>query len=64
MQKRRLGQTDLAVSALCLGTMTWGEQNDEAEAFAQMDRARAAGINFEKLIAPACPLTPPPRTVT
>lgn len=46
MQKRRLGQTDLAVSALCLGTMTWGEQNDEAEAFAQMDRARAAGINF------------------
>ncbi|MGK9067495.1 NADP(H)-dependent aldo-keto reductase [Stutzerimonas chloritidismutans] len=46
MQLRQLGRTDLNVSALCLGTMTWGEQNDQQEAFAQLDRARAAGINF------------------
>ena len=43
---RPLGRTGLQVSALALGTMTWGEQNSEAEAFAQIDRARAAGINF------------------
>ncbi|GAB6388063.1 NADP(H)-dependent aldo-keto reductase [Stutzerimonas marianensis] len=46
MQMRQLGRTDLQVSALCLGTMTWGEQNDQQEAFAQLDRAKAAGINF------------------
>ncbi len=43
---RPLGRTGLQVSALALGTMTGGEQNSEAEAFAQIDRARAAGINF------------------
>lgn len=46
MQYRELGQTGLSVSLLCLGTMTWGEQNSEAEAHAQLDRAAAAGINF------------------
>jgi aryl-alcohol dehydrogenase-like predicted oxidoreductase len=46
MDYRRLGRTDLNVSALCLGTMTWGEQNSEPEAFAQIERAKAAGINF------------------
>ncbi len=46
MQKRRLGRTDLTVSALCLGTMTFGQQNTEAEAHAQLDRALEAGINF------------------
>ncbi|UUD63073.1 NADP(H)-dependent aldo-keto reductase [Pseudomonas seleniipraecipitans] len=46
MEYRPLGQTDLNVSALCLGTMTWGEQNDAPEAFAQIDRAKAYGINF------------------
>ncbi|MGE4406581.1 NADP(H)-dependent aldo-keto reductase [Pseudomonas sp.] len=46
MELRRLGRSDLEVSALCLGTMTWGEQNSEADAFAQIDRAKAAGINF------------------
>jgi aryl-alcohol dehydrogenase-like predicted oxidoreductase len=46
MQKRRLGRTDLEVSALCLGTMTFGEQNTEEEAHAQLDRALEAGINF------------------
>ncbi|EXJ15890.1 NADP(H)-dependent aldo-keto reductase [Imhoffiella purpurea] len=46
MQLRPLGQTDIRVSALCLGTMTFGQQNTEAEAHAQLDRAVAAGINF------------------
>lgn len=46
MELRKLGRSNLNVSSLCLGTMTWGEQNSEAEAFAQIDRARAAGINF------------------
>ncbi|WP_111497443.1 MULTISPECIES: NADP(H)-dependent aldo-keto reductase [Marinobacter] len=46
MQKRQLGRTDLDVSLICLGTMTWGEQNSEAEAFEQLDYATANGINF------------------
>lgn len=46
MQYRPLGQTDLKVSALCLGTMTFGEQNSTAEAFAQLDMALDAGVNF------------------
>jgi len=46
MQYRPLGNTGLGVSALCLGTMTFGEQNTEAEAHAQLDRAVDAGINF------------------
>ena len=46
MEYRKLGTTDLSVSALCLGTMTWGEQNSEADAHAQLDMAVAAGINF------------------
>ncbi len=46
MEYRRLGTTDLDVSTICLGTMTWGEQNSEAEAHAQLDRALELGINF------------------
>jgi len=46
MQTRPLGQTGINVSRLCLGTMTFGEQNTEADAHAQLDRATAAGINF------------------
>ena len=46
MQYRRLGRTDLDVSLMCLGTMTWGEQNTEAEAHQQLDAALAAGVNF------------------
>jgi len=46
MEYRQLGQTDIKVSALCLGTMTWGQQNTEAEAHEQMDHALASGINF------------------
>ncbi len=43
---RPLADTGLTVSALCLGTMTFGEQNNEREAFEQLDTALAAGINF------------------
>ncbi len=46
MNYRRLGRTDLRVSSLCLGTMTWGEQNSEAEGHEQMNVAFEAGINF------------------
>jgi len=46
MEYRALGHSDLKVSALCLGTMTFGEQNSEAEAHAQLDLAVARGINF------------------
>jgi aryl-alcohol dehydrogenase-like predicted oxidoreductase len=46
MDYRRLGRTDLDVSAICLGTMTFGKQNSEADAHAQMDAAVAAGVNF------------------
>ncbi|MFF7706728.1 NADP(H)-dependent aldo-keto reductase [Pseudomonas sp. NPDC007930] len=45
MQFRPLGRTDLQVSALTLGTMTWGEQNTEAEAFEQIRLAKAARVN-------------------
>ena len=46
MEYRRLGRTDLKVSVICLGTMTCGEQNTEAEGHAQMDYALEQGINF------------------
>ena len=46
MQTRPLGRTGIEVSRLCLGTMTFGEQNSEAEAHEQLDRAVAFGINF------------------
>lgn len=46
MEKRRLGKTDIHVTSVCLGTMTWGEQNTEVEAHAQLDYALDRGINF------------------
>lgn len=46
MQYRKLGHTDIDVSVICLGTMTWGEQNSEAEAHEQMDYAVSRGVNF------------------
>ena len=46
MNYRKLGNTELDVSAICLGTMTWGEQNNQKEAFEQMDYAIDHGINF------------------
>ena len=46
MEKRKLGNTDIDVSVICLGTMTWGEQNSEAEAHSQLDLALERGVNF------------------
>ncbi|PZU59582.1 MAG: NADP(H)-dependent aldo-keto reductase [Sphingobium sp.] len=46
MEYRRLGRTDLSVSLICLGTMTWGSQNSEAEGHAQIDYALDQGVNF------------------
>jgi len=46
MERKRLGRSDLAVSTVCLGTMTFGEQNTEADAHAQLDYAVGRGINF------------------
>ncbi len=46
MQYAQLGTVDISVSSICLGTMTWGEQNSEAEAHAQLDLATDMGVNF------------------
>jgi len=46
MKKRILGTTDIKVSEICLGTMTWGQQNTQEEGFEQMDYALDMGINF------------------
>ena len=46
MELRPLGRTDIKVSSVCLGTMTWGGQNTEAEAHEQLDYALSRGINF------------------
>jgi len=46
MNYRKLGNTDLEVSTICLGTMTWGEQNTQQEGFEQMDFALDQGVNF------------------
>lgn len=46
MEYRQLGKTDLEVSVICLGTMTYGEQNSESEAHEQLDYALDHGVNF------------------
>ena len=46
MNYKKLGNTDLDVSTICLGTMTWGEQNTQNEGFEQMDFALDRGVNF------------------
>ncbi len=46
MEYRRLGRSGFQVSAICLGTMTFGEQNSEAEGHAQLDYALERGVNF------------------
>jgi aryl-alcohol dehydrogenase-like predicted oxidoreductase len=46
MDYRKLGRTDLSVSAICLGSMTWGQQNTEKEGHEQLDYAFAQGVNF------------------
>ena len=46
MNYKKLGSTDVDVSTICLGTMTWGEQNSKADGFEQMDYAIDNGVNF------------------
>ena len=46
MNFKKLGNTELKVSTICLGTMTWGEQNTQAEGFEQMNFALDQGVNF------------------
>ncbi|OLP58549.1 aldo/keto reductase [Xaviernesmea oryzae] len=58
MKTHRLGRTDLVVSEICLGTMTWGTQNTPDEAFRQMDAALERGVNFFDT-AELYPTTPP-----
>ena len=46
MKYRKLGATDLDVSVICLGTMTFGEQNSQLDGFELMDYAIERGVNF------------------
>lgn len=46
MEYRPLGRSDIKVSTVCLGSMTWGQQNTQEEGFAQMDYALDQGVNF------------------
>ncbi len=46
MNFKKLGNTNINVSSICLGTMTWGQQNSQKDAFEQMDYALDQGINF------------------
>ncbi|MCO1333638.1 NADP(H)-dependent aldo-keto reductase [Microbulbifer sp. OS29] len=61
MEYRQLGTSDLKVSQICLGTMTYGEQNSEAEAAQQLDYALAQGVNFIDC-AEMYPVPPRPET--
>jgi aryl-alcohol dehydrogenase-like predicted oxidoreductase len=61
MEYKELGNTGIDVSLICLGTMTWGEQNSEEEAHQQMDYAIEQGINFFDT-AELYPIPPKPQT--
>lgn len=61
MPTQNLGNTDITVSKICLGTMTWGEQNTENEAHEQMDYALAQQVNFWDA-AEMYPVPPKPDT--
>jgi aryl-alcohol dehydrogenase-like predicted oxidoreductase len=61
MRRRTLPGTDLTVSEVCLGTMTWGQQNTEADAHAQLDFALEKGVNFVDT-AEMYPVPPNPTT--
>jgi len=61
MKTQRLGRTDIEVSEICLGTMTFGEQNSLDDACAQMDYALAHGVNFWDT-AEMYPVPPKPET--
>jgi aryl-alcohol dehydrogenase-like predicted oxidoreductase len=63
MEYRKLGKSDLSVSAVCLGTMTYGQQNSESEAHSQLDYAIEQGVNFIDT-AEMYPVPPRPDTVT
>jgi len=57
MKYQQLGRTDIKVSNIALGTMTWGEQNTEAQAHAQLDMAIAAGVNLRSRDVPGATQT-------
>ncbi|NMT64124.1 NADP(H)-dependent aldo-keto reductase [Marinobacter orientalis] len=61
MKTRKLGRTDIDVSEICLGTMTWGQQNTEQQAFEQLELATAEGVNFIDA-AEMYPVPPRPET--
>jgi len=61
LKYRKLGRTDTEVSLIGLGTMTWGEQNSEAEAHEQLDYALSRGINLVDT-AEMYPVPPKPET--
>jgi aryl-alcohol dehydrogenase-like predicted oxidoreductase len=61
MEKRKLGNTDIEVSVIGLGTMTWGEQNTEAQAHEQIDYALAHGVTLIDT-AEMYPVPPKPET--
>lgn len=61
MEKRKLGNTDIEVSVIGLGTMTWGEQNTEAQAHEQIDYALAHGVTLIDA-AEMYPVPPKPET--
>lgn len=63
MEKRLLGDSGIEVSVICLGTMTWGEQNSQEEAHAQLDYALAHGVNFIDT-AEMYPVPPSAKTYT
>ena len=46
MKYTSIPKTDIRVSKICLGTMTWGNQNTQQEGFEQMDYALEQGVNF------------------
>jgi len=59
MRYRKLGRSDIEVSEICLGSMTWGTQNTESEGHAQIDYALDHGVNFIDTaeLYPSCPMT-------
>ena len=59
MEYRRLGRSEIQVSEICLGSMTWGTQNTEAEGHAQIDYALDHGVNFIDTaeLYPSCPMS-------
>ncbi|TAA47207.1 NADP(H)-dependent aldo-keto reductase [Corallincola spongiicola] len=61
MRYHTLAHTDLKVSKICLGTMTFGEQNSEQQAHQQLDKALAMGVNFIDT-AEMYPVPPKPET--